>query len=110
MLKPTDLEELMTTMLALGFTKKLSSSEWGTLNSELDASEMSRSGPYRIYYVLVRGETEVTVEQNVGSQSAGDIQMAVTYPPVAKAKGPKGSVACALSDLELLKRIIDEVS
>jgi len=92
-----------------GFKQALTAEQREAKNAELAESELSRGGEYRIDYALTRDKVTITVEQNTGAQSRGDLEMSIKYPPVAVVEGPGGRVACSPDNTGLLLRLADEL-
>ena len=97
-------------LIQAGFKKTLTNKQWSTKMSQLQQSEISRTGPYRLEYILQRGEVTVTIEQNTSKQLHGGLEATVTYPSVAVVEGPKGRVACDPENTELILQMADELS
>lgn len=75
-----------------------------------DAAQMDRGGPYVVHGVYTRGAVSVTVEENTDTREEDGVKSMTTYPVVAKISGPRGTVAAAAADAELVLRMVQEVS
>lgn len=76
---------------------------------EADRLGMSDTQPYNVLAVLVKGVVEVVIERNTAAESAGGLDMVVTYPPVAKISSPNGATTCSATDVTLIAYLADEL-
>jgi len=76
----------------------------------IEELDLNRGGDYRPQGCFRKGPALVKIEQNTDSRDEGGMTITTTYPSVAVVEGPRGRVACAAGDFELVLRMVSELS